>query len=112
MQVQQGRDEVTLDFPVDDTGADREDALVGMSFHVPKDATHFAGDDETPSTKVNALERLDNLMLRWCCPRSCSNGWALQCRAVYAYPTVKYLSVLIMVSAAQLLRFSLYGKVE
>lgn len=51
-QVSQGRDEVTLEFPVDDTGGDREDALVGMSFHVPRDGTQYAADDDTTSTKV------------------------------------------------------------
>ena len=55
VQVQQGRDEVTLEFPVDDTGAEREDALVGMSFHVPRDTSQYAGDDETASSKACSL---------------------------------------------------------
>ena len=50
--MQQARDEVTLDFPVDDTGGEREDALVGMAFHVPRDTTQFAGDDDTASNKA------------------------------------------------------------
>lgn len=60
MQVSQGRDEVTLEFPVDDTGGDREDALVGMSFHVPRDGTQYAADDDTTSTKV-----LQQLLCPW-----------------------------------------------
>ena len=54
MQVQQGRDEVSLDFSLDDTGGDREDALVGMSFHVPREAHNFepGPKDDSTSTKV------------------------------------------------------------
>lgn len=53
-QVQQGKDEIALDFSIDDTtGGDKEDALVGMSFHVPRETTGFpAIDEETPSTTV------------------------------------------------------------
>ena len=41
-QVNQGRDEVLVQFPVDDTAVgDREDALVEVSFHVPKDCPDF-----------------------------------------------------------------------
>ncbi|KAK9813590.1 hypothetical protein WJX73_008969 [Symbiochloris irregularis] len=62
-QVQQARDEVNFDFPVDDTGGEREDALVGMSFHVPKDTSQYAGDDDTASNKVfydAIMEHIDN----------------------------------------------------
>ena len=52
MQVQQGRDEVSLDFSLDDTGGDREDALVGMSFHVPREAQNFEPGDEDDSTST------------------------------------------------------------
>ena len=61
MQVQQGRDDVSLEFALDDTGGDREDALVGLSFHVPKDAEDWqSADGEAPSVKVRSLgcERL------------------------------------------------------
>ena len=53
-QVQQGRDDVTMDFALDDTGGDREDALVAMTFHVPKDAEEWQdeGDADEPSVKV------------------------------------------------------------
>ena len=54
-QVQQGRDEVMLEFPVDDTGGDREDALVEMSFYVPRDVEQFPGDEATPSSKARAI---------------------------------------------------------
>ena len=41
-QVSQARDEVLVQFPVDDTAVgDREDALVEVAFHVPKDCPDF-----------------------------------------------------------------------
>lgn len=43
-QVNQARDEVLVQFPVDDTSVgDREDALVEVAFHVPKDCPDFQG---------------------------------------------------------------------
>jgi Structure-specific recognition protein (SSRP1) len=54
LQVQQGRDEVMLEFPVDDTAGAHEDALVEMSFHVPREVEAYPGDDDTPSCKVRA----------------------------------------------------------
>jgi len=50
----QGKDEVALDFTIDDTtGGEKEDALMGMSFHVPREATGFpALDEDTPSNVV------------------------------------------------------------
>ena len=47
---------MSLEFALDDTGGDREDALVGMSFHVPKDAEDWqSADGEAASTKVGTL---------------------------------------------------------
>ena len=56
-EVQQatlGRDEVMMQLPVDDTAVDRaDDALVGISFHVPKDAEDFPEcDAELPASKA------------------------------------------------------------
>ena len=56
-EVQQatlGRDEVMMQLPVDDTAVDRaDDALVGISFHVPKDADDFPEcDAELPASKA------------------------------------------------------------
>lgn len=52
-QVQKGRDDVMLEFPVDDTaGGDHEDALFEMSFHVPKDSERFGGEDTTSAAEV------------------------------------------------------------
>jgi len=49
-QVQQGRDEVILQFPVDDTAAsNREDTLVEVSFHIPKDCPDFGGATAEPA---------------------------------------------------------------
>lgn len=50
-QVQQGRDEVILQFPVDDTAAfEREDTLVEVSFHIPKDCPDFRPDGADGAT--------------------------------------------------------------
>jgi structure-specific recognition protein 1 len=44
-QAQQGREEVMLEFPIDDTVAGgREDTLVEMSFYVPRDNDDFRGE--------------------------------------------------------------------
>ena len=56
-EVQQatlGRDEVMMQLPVDDTAVDRaDDALVGISFHVPRDAEDFPEcDAELPASKA------------------------------------------------------------
>jgi structure-specific recognition protein 1 len=40
-QAAAGRDDVTLTFPLDDTAGARDDALVEMTFHVPKDCPDF-----------------------------------------------------------------------
>ena len=60
--VPKGRDEIALDFSIDDTtGGEREDALVGMAFHVPKEATAYQPPDEhTASTMVSSLSRHSN----------------------------------------------------
>lgn len=45
LQAQHGRDEVTIQLPVDDTTVDRnDDALAGISFYVPKDCEDFVGN--------------------------------------------------------------------
>ena len=51
----QGKDEIALDFAVDDTtGGEHEDALVGMSFHVPRETSGCpAMDEDTPSVTVS-----------------------------------------------------------
>ena len=47
------RAQVMLEFPMDDAASgEREDALVEMSFYVPKEADGFAGEGEDPSAKV------------------------------------------------------------
>ncbi|GAB4821853.1 hypothetical protein N2152v2_008899 [Parachlorella kessleri] len=51
-QAQQGKDEVMLEFPIDDTTGDREDCLVGMSFYIPKDNEELAGQGEEDAAKV------------------------------------------------------------
>ena len=49
----QGKNEVALEFQVDDTGAaTREDALVEMSFYVPPNSSTFVGNDEQTAAKV------------------------------------------------------------
>lgn len=54
-QVQQGKDEVLLQFPVDDVAiGDREDALVEIAFHVPKDCKDFAELQEAQGEGVVA----------------------------------------------------------
>lgn len=54
-QVQQGKDEVLLQFPVDDVAlGDREDALVEIAFHVPKDCTDFNELQEAQGSGVVA----------------------------------------------------------
>ncbi|BDA45000.1 FACT complex subunit SSRP1 [Coccomyxa sp. Obi] len=62
-QVQLGREEVTLEFPVDDTaGGDNEDALTDMVFYVPKEATGFTENGEEQAAKVmydQVLEHTD-----------------------------------------------------
>ncbi|EIE21134.1 SSrecog-domain-containing protein [Coccomyxa subellipsoidea C-169] len=62
-QVQLGREEVTLEFPVDDTaGGDNEDALTDMVFYVPREATGFVEDGEDQAAKVmydQVLEHTD-----------------------------------------------------
>lgn len=65
-QTQQGRDEVLMQFAVDDTGVgDREDALVEVAFHVPKDCSDFGGGadgDEDGNTSVPASKLLFDLV--------------------------------------------------
>ncbi len=54
LQVQQGRDEVVLEFPVDDTAGERDDSLVEMSFYIPATNEEFAAEDaEGSAAKVS-----------------------------------------------------------
>ena len=47
------RRQVMLEFPMDDAATgERQDALVEMSFYVPKEAEGFAGEGEDTSVKV------------------------------------------------------------
>lgn len=50
-QVQHGKDEVILEFPIDDAAmGDREDSLVEMAFHVPRACEDYpATEDAAPS---------------------------------------------------------------
>lgn len=52
-QAQQSKDELILEFHVDDTAADpREDTLLGMSFQVPAGNQEYAEDGEDNTAKV------------------------------------------------------------
>lgn len=53
-QVQHAKDEVMLDFPIDDTADNKEDALMELTFHIPRDNEMYAGDEETPAAKVGS----------------------------------------------------------
>lgn len=53
MQVQQGKDEVMLEFLPDTAAAEKEDALCEMTFYVPRDNERYAGDEEVPASKVS-----------------------------------------------------------
>ncbi len=49
-------EQVTLEFPVDDTaGGDNEDALTDMVFYVPREATGFVEDGEDQAAKVGFM---------------------------------------------------------
>jgi hypothetical protein len=54
LQAQQVKDDLMLEFHVDDTAADeREDALTEMAFHVPSGNENWAGPrPEDPPAKV------------------------------------------------------------
>ena len=49
--MQQGRDEVMLEFFTDEVGKN-EDALMEMSFFVPRDNDRYGGDGDNPACKV------------------------------------------------------------
>lgn len=56
VQAQHGRDEVSVQLPVDDTVVDRsDDALAGISFYIPKNCSDFPTkdeqEDELPASK-------------------------------------------------------------
>ncbi|KAL8038621.1 hypothetical protein ABFX02_11G120300 [Erythranthe guttata] len=49
----QGKNDVILEFHVDDTtGANEKDSLMEISFHIPNSNTNFIGDDNCPSAQV------------------------------------------------------------
>ncbi|XAR71229.1 hypothetical protein NMG60_11028397 [Bertholletia excelsa] len=49
----QGKNDVLLDFHVDDTtGANEKDSLMEISFHVPNSNTQFVGDENHPPAQV------------------------------------------------------------
>ncbi|XP_047310113.1 FACT complex subunit SSRP1 isoform X1 [Impatiens glandulifera] len=49
----QGKNDVTLEFHVDDTtGANEKDSLVEISFHIPNSNTQFVGDENRPPAQV------------------------------------------------------------
>ncbi|KAI3462955.1 hypothetical protein Pfo_019618 [Paulownia fortunei] len=49
----QGKNDVMLEFHVDDTtGANEKDSLMEISFHIPNSNTQFVGDESHPSAQV------------------------------------------------------------
>ncbi|KAM7267672.1 hypothetical protein ACFE04_009838 [Oxalis oulophora] len=49
----QGKNDVILEFHVDDTaGANEKDSLMELSFHIPNSNTQFVGDENRPSAQV------------------------------------------------------------
>ncbi|GFP79264.1 fact complex subunit ssrp1 [Phtheirospermum japonicum] len=49
----QGKNDVMLEFHVDDTtGANEKDSLMEISFHIPNSNTQFVGDENHPSAQV------------------------------------------------------------
>ncbi|KAL9243050.1 hypothetical protein vseg_016987 [Gypsophila vaccaria] len=49
----QGKNDVLLEFHVDDTtGANEKDSLMEISFHIPNSNTQFVGDENRPSAQV------------------------------------------------------------
>jgi structure-specific recognition protein 1 len=49
----QGKNEVVLEFHVDDTtGANEKDTLMELSFHIPSTNTSYVGDEEHPPAQV------------------------------------------------------------
>ncbi|KAK6913217.1 Histone chaperone RTT106/FACT complex subunit SPT16-like, middle domain [Dillenia turbinata] len=49
----QGKNDVMLEFHVDDTtGANEKDSLMEMSFHIPNSNTQFVGDENRPPAQV------------------------------------------------------------
>ncbi|GJY44603.1 FACT complex subunit SSRP1 [Tanacetum coccineum] len=49
----QGKNDVILEFHVDDTtGANEKDSLMEMSFHIPTSNTQFVGDEDRPPAQV------------------------------------------------------------
>ncbi|CAK0784212.1 hypothetical protein CVIRNUC_007416 [Coccomyxa viridis] len=55
-QVQQSKEEVLLEFAIDDTaGGDNEDALTEIGFFVPKEATGFQDGEEQPAKVLHDM---------------------------------------------------------
>jgi structure-specific recognition protein 1 len=51
----QGKNDVTLEFHVDDTaGANEKDSLMEISFHIPNSNTQFVGDENRPPSQVSS----------------------------------------------------------
>uniref|UniRef100_A0A0D6QY19 FACT complex subunit SSRP1 n=1 Tax=Araucaria cunninghamii TaxID=56994 RepID=A0A0D6QY19_ARACU len=49
----QGRNDVALEFHVDDTtGANEKDSLIELSFHIPNTNTSFTGDESRPPAQI------------------------------------------------------------
>jgi len=71
--VQQGKDEVMLEFLPDTAAGEKEDTLCEMTFYVPRDNERYAGDEETPASKVWLL--LPSRFLAGCVPSQTSPGW-------------------------------------
>ncbi len=57
--MQHGKDEVLLEFLPDTGAAEREDALCEMTFYVPRDNERYAGDEETPASKVDCCRIIE-----------------------------------------------------
>lgn len=64
-QVQQGKDEVMLEFLPDTAAAEKEDALCEMTFYVPRENERYAGEDEVPASKVRLESDFDQMI----CPK-------------------------------------------
>lgn len=61
--MQQLRDEVMLEF-LADGGGEKDDALMEMSFYVPRENQQYPGDEERPPSKASVLMLSLNLLTR------------------------------------------------
>ncbi|KAK9669639.1 hypothetical protein RND81_13G145600 [Saponaria officinalis] len=56
----QGKNDVLLEFHVDDTtGANEKDSLMEISFHIPNSNTQFVGDENRPSAQIMSMADVD-----------------------------------------------------